>query len=663
MTGLRPIPPWVCAGGLAIAIVSLVALAWSVASHQPGRRSLPDQDGSRLEWLIDPGKGLSLEAIAARPAEDWRFWDGREYLRAAAHEALWLRVTLRNPGASPRRGVLQDAEYYQDRTEAWVAEEPDLTPGTGARGLSGWRPQISGESLSAGGRPWWTFTAAFLVEVPARSERIVYLRGMDYYGSFSRWQWWPRMEDYFSNQFRDVLVKGAWFGALVALLIYNVGLWLRLRFGDMACYLGYAVAMAAFNFAANGGLALVGGVVGPAWKNVIMLGAAETGILFLIAFARLFLETAVRTPRLDRGLGWLSGGWIAVLFGTLTIPWVGLEMWRAIIVAGLAVTHLLLLGAAVAAWRGGLRPARFFVAAFGALAAGGLPAAVIYWNDGDLPPMALGVLVGSTLEMLLFSLAMADRFATTQRRLAEETEQRHLLQESYADELALEVRERTRELEAANADKDRMLTVIGHDLRSPLTSLMKSAEQPAADFARETAHTGRALLLMIEDLVLWARMRAGTREIAAHPAPALLQPAVALHRTLADQGGTELVLDVPEALRVETDLVLAQTLVRNLLANALRFARSRVVLRAAPAESGVRFVVSNDGPCLPADVVARLAADLNEPMTATGGLGLRLCREICTGLGTRLEARIPPEGGAEFAFTLPAAAWPGEENT
>ena len=110
---------------------------------------------------------------------------------------------------------------------------------------------------------------------------------------------------------------------------------------------------------------------------------------------------------------------------------------------------------------------------------------------------------------------------------------------------------------------------------------------------------------------------------------------------------------MPAGLRVETDLVLAQTLVRNLLANALKFAETRVALRAERvAGGGVRVSVGNDGPPLPADVAARFAAGVDEPITATGGLGLRLCREICRALGLRLEATAAAGGGTEFSFTL-----------
>jgi len=155
--------------------------------------------------------------------------------------------------------------------------------------------------------------------------------------------------------------------------------------------------------------------------------------------------------------------------------------------------------------------------------------------------------------------------------------------------------------------------------------------------------------------VLWARLRAGARTPGVHAAATLLAPAVALHRTLAEHGGLALTVEADAELRVGTDLVLAQTLVRNLLANALKFARTRVVLRAEPVEGGVCFTVGNDGPPLPAAVAVRFAAGEDEPLSATGGLGLRLCREICRALGSKLEAGTAADGATEFYFTLPAA--------
>jgi signal transduction histidine kinase len=376
----------------------------------------------------------------------------------------------------------------------------------------------------------------------------------------------------------------------------------------------------------------------------------------LTGFARVFLELEAKLPRADRVARGLAFVLTVSMAGALLVPWLPRAWPMTFAIVLTATAHVVLGVIAVAAWRAGVRQARLFVLAFGVVFATSILAAAAWLGKQvmDLPVKAQ--MVGSLLEMLLLSFAVAERFAEAQARLAVETERRRALQEAYADELEAEVRSRTRELEEANADKDRMLSIIGHDLRGPLTGLMRSADDEPGNFARETERTGRALLLLIEDLVLWARLRAGTRQFATHPARALLAPAVALHRSLAEQSGTELSVSVPDDLRVETDLVLAQTLVRNLLANALKFARRRVVLSAsAEVDGSVRFTVGNDGPPLPPAVAARFAAGENEPITATGGLGLRLCREICRAFGTRLVAGIGAGGGTEFSFTLRTA--------
>jgi len=400
----------------------------------------------------------------------------------------------------------------------------------------------------------------------------------------------------------------------------------------------------------------LGYALGSPWVETILAVTMGLSGVFLMQFARVFLELPERFPRIDR---WVLRPWIGVLLAmalaTCVAPmWI---QWLHYATQATGVTHVGLLVLALAAWKAGVRQARFFVLSFGCLFAGSLPLVTVsLWGTSLRDAGMRGLMIGSALEMLLLSLALADRFVRTQRRLVEETEQRRMIEAAYADELAEEVRERTQELQAANADKDRMLAVIGHDLRSPLTGLMRAADEAPGEFARDVTRTGRTLLLMIEDLVQWARLRAGTRLPAVHHVSALAVPAVALHHALAEADGVELTVEVPEELRVETDLVLAQTLVRNLLANALKFAETRVVLRAEEdGAGGVRFTVANDGPELPAAVAARLAAGEDGPLTATGGMGLRLCREICRALNLRLEAGRGANGGTEFRFTLKRA--------
>jgi signal transduction histidine kinase len=630
--------------GLALVLAGLGWLMFVLAGYRAGMINLPD-DGSRLATWADPRPGLTIAEVAAAPATAWREWPGTTYLVAAAGKATWLRVKLSNPGTAMMQGVLADSEYLPDRMDAWWREDE-----------GGWRHLTAGESIPGARKPLWGRTAAFPVTVRAGGEQTVYLRVTDHYNAYLWPRWWPRAEDFFEAQMRDTLAEAICYGGLLALLLYNSVLWLRLRFPDIGAYVPYAGAMLLFNFLSNGGSALLGLGLGSPWKEMLVGGALALSGVFVIQFARMFLGTAATVPGADRGLRAARIGWMGLAASAAVAPWFAAPLWFDAIVALIALTHLSLLVVALAAWRRGARHARFFVAAFGLLFTGSLPA-VVAWLGQDMHAWAaMALLAGSLLEMLLLSFALADRFAQTQRQLVEETEQRRMIEQAYADELEIEVQERTRELREANADMDRMLAVIGHDLRSPLTGLMRVADGEPGGFAREVSRIGRALLLLIEDLALWTRLRAGTRALAVHPAAAVTAPAVALHRTLADHDRIALAVTVPETLRVETDLVLAQTLVRNLLANALKFARTRVELRAESVEGGVRFAVVNDGATLPPEVAARITADRDEPLSATGGLGLRLCREICQAFGTKLEAGDVPGGGATFAFVLRAAA-------
>lgn len=638
-------PSWLpVAGLLALAAGGLGWLLFGFSSDGGAAQALPDAIHSTVEWRIDPTGGQTREEVAHGDPSEWQRLAEPGAIWWPGGATVWVRVTLSNPGPRDWLGVLVNEDYFVDCVEAWQRE------------ATGWERAVSGETVPAVRKPIPGREAAFPVTVPAGAETVVYLRGEDRLAGLLRLAWWPDQGTFQMVQARRAQAEGIYFGGLLALLGYNTLLWLRLRLADIGFYVLYLGSAAAFMLLARGQAGALGWALGSPGLEMALVIAMAATVIFLTQFARVFLDLEPPQPWAHRITRGLQGLGLLVAAGALTIPWRQDQFWLAMAVFVAGAAHVTLLAVTVAAWRRGVRAARFFIAAFGCLFAGSLSAVAVWiWNDTLKETAMQGLMLGSGLEMLLLSLATADRFAQAQRRIIEETEQRRTMEEAYADELETEVRERTRELLEANADKDRMLAVIGHDLRGPLTGLMKSADQPAVDFARETARTGRALLLMIEDLVLWARMRAGTREVAAHPARALLQPAVALHRALADSGGTALVVDVPEHLQVGTDLVLAQTLVRNLLANALKFARTRVVLRAEARPDGVRFSVSNDGEPLPAEIAERLAADVNEPVTATGGLGLRLCREICAALGMKLEARTPAHGGAEFSFTLPAA--------
>lgn len=669
MTRFR-LPDWfILAGLLALAATVLGWLLIGTSGDGSGMQALPGPNGSSVAFLTDGGAGeihgrhgvneLTHTAVAALPDEAWQRWGGRGTPPLPRGEAVWVRVILQNPGAAVAQGVLKDALPYSDRVDLFTPEEESG---------GGWVHLRSGEWTPAHKKALFGRETAFPLMVPAHGERTVYLRYEDYFMVWLQLEWWPAQGEFHAARLRTTLAEGFYFGVLLALLFYNAVLWARLRFSDTGYYLLYLGSFTVYLFLARSELLVLGGALGSPWMETASMVVLALSGAFLAQFVRVFLELPMRTSRADRVARTMRIVMAMLALGALAAPWIGYANWLSYIVLGSAVAHLVLMGAAVAAWRAGARQARYFVLAFGLLFSGLFPALASWLYTVSLSDVAITAMLGSALEMLLLSVATADRFAQIQREklaaqqsLLVEAEQRQIMQEAYADELALEVRERTRELEAANADKDRMIAVLGHDLRSPLTGLTQTAEHlmavpapmPLERFACEAARTGRELLLMIEDLVLWARLRAGAGHVTVHTVCALIAPAVALHRTQAERSGIALITQVSESLLVEADLVLVQTLIRNLLTNALKFTRQRVLISALVVPDGVRLAVRDDGPGLPAAVSAQLATKHLGPLPIEGGLGLRLCREISCAMGTRLETTSPPDGGTEFYFILP----------
>jgi len=645
-------------------VLVLAGLGWLVfvvAGNRAGLQSLPSGEAT-VASFVDAGQRLGIAEVSRLSEDRWQPWDGKIDLKGAHGGALWMRVTLRNPSTESRTGVLADAEYFTDVVEAWLPSE--------AAGED-WRRAVAGEALPGRRKATWARTAAFLVTLPAGAERIVYLRATDDYYAYLRLQWWPRAEDFFAAQTRELLAETLCLGGLLALVLYNLALWARLRFPDTGYYVGYAAAMGGFNFVSNGGLAWLGLPAGSPGKEMAVVATLATSGVFLVQFARAFLNLRTTAPRTDRLLRWLRRGLVVLLVGVAAMPWMTGLGWLAATILALSATHVVLLTVALLAWRRGVEQARFFVAAFGLLFLGALPA-VITWLAGDiLAGAARGMLAGSLMEMLMLSFAVADRFARLQReraeaqqRLVEEAEQRRVMQEAYADELQLEVDERTRELQTANADKDRMLTLLGHDLRSPLTAVTQTAEQlrggtgrtqPVPSFIDDVADAGRQMLLLIEDVVLWSRLRVGdTPARGWHDASLVVNQAVRLHRAQAERRQIAITLNVAPGYAVQTDLVLAQALVRNLVGNAVKFARTRATVSVAHTGGSLRYAVRDDGPGLPPAVLERLRSG-----GATGeerGFGLRLCREIAASLGVAIDVGSPADGGTEMGITLPARA-------
>lgn len=646
--------PGVVLGIFALGILLSCRPGWGTG----GRESA----GVSLHVLADAPVSAIAGEIAARPPGDWLPGAVGERLFLRAGQPLWVRVTVANPGESVVQGVLADTSLYADRVELFE------TAGTT------WRHLQAGERVPGADKPLGGREAAFPLELAPGGERTLYLRIEDHFGIPSSLVWWPEQQAFLNFRTRATFGSALYFGGLGVLLFYNGVLWLRLRFPDLGRYLRYLAGLAAFMFLSRNEWTALGGTVrSPAVETATLLVLAIS-LVFLVDFARVFLDLERHAPRWDRVAGTLRG---LALAGALLAPsllWTrDASLFHATVVLGF-LTQAVLLAGALRAGRKGAAQARYLAAAFAAFLIGLLPSLrMVFWPDArdETAVSGFALLAGSALELLLFSLATADRFTRLQQEkiaaeeaLRREAEQREILQEAYADDLELEVRERTAELARANADKDRILTVLGHDLRSPLTGLARASghwesralqEPGLGRFIAETARTSEELLLLIEDLVMWARLRAGTTTREVHPLDALVAPVAALMQKQASASGIALTVTLPPGLMATTDPVPLQSLLRNLIANALRAASGTVHVEGWRSGDEVGVIVRDDGPGLPPELAEALHAGDPGRLPVIHGLGLRLCLEISRALDLRLHVRSGGDG-TEFRFSLPSVS-------
>lgn len=231
------------------------------------------------------------------------------------------------------------------------------------------------------------------------------------------------------------------------------------------------------------------------------------------------------------------------------------------------------------------------------------------------------------------------------------------------------------ELTASNEQKNKLFSIIGHDLRNPISGSLQLLDLTLTDFESSSAEEVHSYLSMmktelsnanvlLEDLLTWAKSQFNAvsfNPVEIRNLPVLIDKCIQTVSPMAIKKGIKIMPCLKGDLLLHADTGMLETIIRNLLSNAVKFtdAGGHVTVRASGNDSGVVFSVKDDGLGIPEDKLNELF-NKNSNYTTYGtlgekgtGLGLSLCYDFVLKHGGALWVESLQGSGTTFYFTIP----------
>ena len=226
-------------------------------------------------------------------------------------------------------------------------------------------------------------------------------------------------------------------------------------------------------------------------------------------------------------------------------------------------------------------------------------------------------------------------------------------------------RKRNKELYRINASKDKLFSIVSHDLKSPVAAQKMATEMMLENFeemdkpqllerirsfhqATETQHE------LLRNLLDWARMQTG--QIKYRPTrfslTELAKEVADIYRLPAQNKGISIRLEAAADCVTLADRSMIHTVLRNLINNAVKFSHrdSQVAVSVTCDGELARVMVKDSGVGMPAAGKEKIL--VGTAGEKGSGLGLTICREMLERNNSRLEIRSTEGVGTEIGFGL-----------
>ena len=253
------------------------------------------------------------------------------------------------------------------------------------------------------------------------------------------------------------------------------------------------------------------------------------------------------------------------------------------------------------------------------------------------------------------------------------------------EKIEVEVSKRLKELIEANFVKDKFLSIIAHDLKSPFLGLLGVSEILLRDWDElseankielidDIRKTSEETYKLLVDLLDWAKVQREKLEIAINEIMVhnVVDSSIKISEYTAIHKGIKFQNDINSQLKVNADEKMISTVFRNLISNAVKHTQpgGKIKISAKEEENYCTFCVSDDGNGITKKDILELFSPKNlkkisrnivdgnlerykKSYNGYNGLGLILCKDFVEKNGGKIWVETRKGEGSKFYFTVP----------
>ncbi len=635
--------------------------------------------GTHLEYLLDPNSEFTIETLlAGAEKESWIKSEKEIPSFGFSNSTFWFRFTIANSDATIKSMFLELAyPLHDDMSFYFIGSDGSM------------RERHFGDLRPFAEREIQYRNFAFKLPFAPMEQHTIYLR-LRSEGSLTVpiILWTP--EKFFENSTNQLYGLGIFYGIMLVMVLYNSFLFLSIRDRNYIFYVLYIISHAMFQMGLNG---LSFQYIFPAFPRLANMSIPFTlgmTALWLALFTMNFLQTSQNMKIVHRVLQFICG-WATIIVGlSLFVSYELVIKQCALITIMVGVT---VLTAAVISFFKGRGIARLFLAAFTLFMLGAIVAALRTFGLVPINFLTLySAHIGSSLEVILLSLALADKLNALQReknlankamiegfkKLEIEVGRRNELQHKN-NLLSDEINAAT--LQLVQADKMSMLgqlvAGVAHDIASPsqllilsysenlkaiersatrVKALLGETDDPEAvmiqaafetDFqqarlSNDQIKTAAERIIGIQTAILnQSRLDKETKEV---PLKALIDEcSIILHSKIRKW---RVLIDCPDSLAISCRRTQIGQLITNLVSNAAdelelnqdyvpQKDRADIMLRVSTSvtQSGkilAAIDIEDNGRGIPPDKIEKIfdAFYTTKEVGVGTGLGLSICKKI-----------------------------------